>query len=368
MTEKNEKNTISTREYIVRFVLAAGLFVFGINIFSSAYFYEYPLFGIPLLGELLSAFVLGLIGFFLVPKYFMIVKNWVEGLVVLTTQKVVEDFWNQYMRRMEENRNQKRKENQKKESHKKKKKQMSEKLKDGILLDTSVLIDGRILEVSKTGFLLAPLIVPKFVIAELKLLADNKDDIKRKKGRRGLEMINQVKKKSKVLIVDLRAGEFNKDGNKTEDLQKNKTAPAKNHKKNGSGDEGVDEELLKLAREYRLRIMTLDYNLNKVAEASNIQVLNLNKLAESLKPDFIPGEKLTIDLVQKGKEKGQGVGYLKDGTMVVVADSSSLIGSKVEVEVVKLLQTEAGKMVFSEKVKQSPVQADVAVSAPNPRK
>lgn len=301
---------------IARIVLGAFLFIGGFTYSNTTYFQEFPLFGVPFLAEFMLATIAALFGFYLIPRYLLSIKNWIEELVVNTTYNLVTDFWNQYTKRMEKNRRLREKERKKKN-----RKDLKERLKDGILLDTSILIDGRILEISKTGFITNQLVIPKFVINELHLLADNEDKIKRTKGRRGLDMINELKKHAKVTIF----------GNKT------------------THDE-VDKELVKVAKDCKLKLMTLDFNLNKVAKVSSIEVLNINELSEALKPAFVPGEKLKVKIVQEGKEKNQGIGYLSDGTMIVVSEAKDLVDEEVNVTVSKLIQTNAGKMIFGEKV------------------
>lgn len=299
---------------IVKIALGALFFIGGFTYSNTTYFQEFPLFGVPFLAEFMLASAAGLFGFHLVPLYFTKAKDWIEALVVKAIYNMVSDFWNEYSSRMEKSRRDRQKERKKRQ-----KKDLKELLKDGILLDTSILIDGRILEIAKTGFITAKLLIPKFVINELHLLSDNEDSVKRKKGRRGLDMINELKKHTKVVIF----------GNKT------------------SHDE-VDKELVKVAKECKVPLMTLDFNLNKVATVSGIQVLNINELSESLKPAFVPGDKLKIKIVQEGKEKNQGLGFLDDGTMVVVSDGKDHVDEELNVVVSKLIQTNAGKMVFSD--------------------
>lgn len=301
---------------IVKIVLGALFFILGFTYSNTSYFQEFPLFGVPFLAEFLLATMTGLFGFYLLPRYFLKVKYWAEELIVNTTYNMASDFWNQYTAKMEASRKIREKERKKRD-----KKDIKDRVKNGILLDTSMLIDGRVLEVAKTGFLLNNLIIPKFVINELHLLADNKDDIKRKKGRRGLDMINELKKHAKVIVVG--------EGTHVE----------------------VDKALVTLAKENKLRLMTLDFNLNKVAKVSGVEVLNINDLGEALKPAYVPGDTLNIKIVQKGKEKGQGLGYLPDGTMIVVSEGEDLVEETVDVVVAKLIQTTAGKMVFTELIK-----------------
>ncbi len=193
-----------------------------------------------------------------------------------------------------------------------------------ILVDTSVIMDGRITALAATGFIGGTLVIPRSVIGELQFLADNADADKRSRARNGLDVVNELQKMEGVEV------EILQDGSKAE--------------------EGVDERLLSLAKQHSAVICTLDYNLNKVAVVEGIQVLNINELAQSLRMSHLPGERMLIELQQKGQDSHQGVGYLPDGTMVVVEQSSNLIGQTVEVEVTRSLQTAAGKMMFAKRV------------------
>ena len=188
------------------------------------------------------------------------------------------------------------------------------------VLDTSVIIDGRILDIINTDFLEGELIVTEFVLEELQHIADSPDDLKRERGRRGLDVINQIKESDKIKLTVL-----NKD--------------YKNIKE-------VDAKLLKLAMDLGAKVFTNDYNLNKVADVQGIPILNINDLANSLKPVVIPGEKMEIEVIKKGKGKNQGVGYLEDGTMVVVEDGQDLIDQTIKAKVTSVLQTSAGRMIF----------------------
>lgn len=189
------------------------------------------------------------------------------------------------------------------------------------LLDTSAIIDGRILDVCRTGFLEGELVVPGFVLEELRHLADSHDDLVRAKGRRGLDVLNTLKKDSRIPV---RIERFNHEGS-TE----------------------VDEQLLTSAKEMGACILTNDYNLAKVAAIRNITVLNVNDLANALKPVALSGEEMMVRIIKEGKESGQGVGYLEDGTMVVVEDGGRFKGQDVGVVVTSVLQTSAGRMVFA---------------------
>jgi uncharacterized protein YacL len=193
-----------------------------------------------------------------------------------------------------------------------------------ILLDTSVIIDGRIADVCRTGFIQGELIVPLFVLNELQHVADSADTLRRNRGRRGLEILRQLQEESPVPVrlVD-------------EDM------PAVRE---------VDDKLIALAKEMSAAILTNDYNLNRVAELQSVPVLNVNELANAVKTVLLPGESFTIHVLQEGKEYNQGVGYLDDGTMVVVEEGASYIGSTVGVIVNKVLQTAAGRMIFARPV------------------
>ena len=190
-----------------------------------------------------------------------------------------------------------------------------------VLIDTSILIDGRFLAVAKTGFINYSIRIPRSVIGELQLLADGGDDEKRTRARYGLDIAYSLQD---LENLDVKL------------LQDSTTA-----------SEGVDNRLLQLAKEYNGMIMTADYNLNKVAKVEGIEVLNINELVQSVRGSYLPGEKLMIEIIGNGSEKKQGVGHLPDGTMVVVENGESLIGSTVEVEFIRTLQTAAGKMMFA---------------------
>jgi rRNA-processing protein FCF1 len=201
------------------------------------------------------------------------------------------------------------------------------KAKDrAILVDTSVLMDGRITNIAATGFIGGTLVVPRSVIGELQLLADQADADKRARARHGLDVVSTLQ---------------GMDGVEVEILQDGSKAA-----------EGVDERLLSLAKQHKAVICTLDYNLNKVAIVEGITVLNINELAQSLRMQHLPGEQMMIELTQKGQDNHQAVGYLSDGTMVVVEQSIKYIGQTVLVEVTRSLQTAAGKMMFARRVER----------------
>lgn len=189
------------------------------------------------------------------------------------------------------------------------------------ILDTSIIIDGRIIDIAATGFLEPPFLVPNFVLREIQLISDSPDAIKRNRGRRGLDMLNQLQKRS-----DLEVKISYKDYTETRE---------------------VDQKLIRLAKEIGGFLVTNDFNLNKVAELQGVRVLNMNNLANALKPVVLPGEELELQVVKEGKDENQGIAYLEDGTMVVVEGGGKLIGKKVKINVTSVIQTNAGKMVFT---------------------
>ena len=198
-----------------------------------------------------------------------------------------------------------------------------------ILLDTCSIMDGRIIDVARTGIITAELIIPRSVVRELQLLADKADHEKRVRARKGLDNIRELQKMDSVSVVIVNDGLVD------------------------SG--GVDERLLELAQKYDAAIATTDYNLNKVAKVINVNVINVNELAQMLRAQLLPGETAEIELIQPGANREQAVGYLDDGTMVVVEDAKNQIGQKIKVEVVRSLQTEAGRMMFAKKVRPANV-------------
>jgi uncharacterized protein YacL len=190
-----------------------------------------------------------------------------------------------------------------------------------VLLDTSVIIDGRIADIGQTGFIMGELVVPRFVLTELQHVADSADRLRRNRGRRGLEILDTLLKdpNSAVRVTDM----------DVEDAFQ------------------VDDKLVLLAKNLHCPIMTTDYNLNRVAALQGVPVMNINELANAVKAVFLPGETMSIRVIQEGKEYNQGVGYLEDGTMVVVEDGRPCIGQNIEVHVTKVLQTAAGRMIFA---------------------
>ncbi|MVP02283.1 PIN/TRAM domain-containing protein [Paenibacillus lutrae] len=189
------------------------------------------------------------------------------------------------------------------------------------ILDTSVIIDGRIADICKTGFIEGTLVIPEFVLEELQHIADSSDLLKRNRGRRGLDILNKIQKELdvKVLIYE---GDF-------EEISE------------------VDSKLVRLAKVLQGKVITNDFNLNKVCELQGVSVLNINDLANAVKPVVLPGEEILVQVIKDGKEHGQGVAYLDDGTMIVVEGGRDFIGSLLEVMVTSVLQTSAGRMIFA---------------------
>jgi uncharacterized protein YacL len=196
------------------------------------------------------------------------------------------------------------------------------------ILDTSVIIDGRIADLSETGFLEGILIIPQFILQELQHIADSADSIKRNRGRRGLEILHKIQKR-----VDIQVEIIEQDFPKIPE---------------------IDAKLVELAKEIRAKLITNDFNLNKVAELQGVSVLNVNELANALKPVVLPGEEIEVQVLKEGKEYDQGIAYLDDGTMIVIDHAKKLIGKTVGVSVTSVLQTTAGRMIFGQLASKPP--------------
>jgi uncharacterized protein YacL len=190
-----------------------------------------------------------------------------------------------------------------------------------ILVDTSAIIDGRIADIARTGFIPGRLLIPRFVLNELQYVSDSADNLRRQRGRRGMEVLA--------------------------DLQKDPNIPVTITDIDVEGVREVDERLIVLARQLSCPILTNDYNLNRVAELQGVSILNINELANAVKAILLPGESLEMKIIQEGKEYGQGVGYMEDGTMVVVENGHKYIGKTITISVTKVLQTAAGRMIFA---------------------
>jgi len=207
------------------------------------------------------------------------------------------------------------------------------------ILDTSVIIDGRIADVCETGFIDGTLVIPQFVLKELQLVADSSDSMKRNRGRRGLDILQKIQKMAglEVVISDVDFPEVRE----------------------------VDLKLIELARSLQGKIVTNDFNLNKVAQLRGVDVLNVNELANSLKPVVLPGELMKVFILKEGKEYNQGVAYLDDGTMVVVDNARKMISKTIDIVVTSVLQTTAGKMIFGRYVESNTPQVSTTASAPS---
>ncbi len=305
---------------IIRAILGI-IFFAGGAFLSGGFSSNFQLFGDPALTRAFAAFLAGVFGVFAVPFLAEKIRYWFESLITATVAKTLAPWTKQVSKQVGKQIGKAVSSRRRKQENKETRKQ---KTNPSVILDTSVIIDGRLLDILKTGFLDAPLIVPQFVLDELQRIADSHNDLKRQRGRRGLEILDEMKR-DKETNLSVETGH----------------APSLRN-----GDD-VDKQLVQMAKKMKAKIATVDYNLNKAASVSGITILNINELANAVKTTVLPGEKLNIRVVQKGKEEGQGVGYLRDGTMVVVEEGSSLVGQTVEVEVSRILQTAAGRMVFA---------------------
>ena len=219
------------------------------------------------------------------------------------------------------------------------------------ILDTSVIIDGRIADIAETGFMDGTIVIPQFVLRELQLVADSADSMKRNRGRRGLDILQRIQK-----MPDLNVQILEDDFPHVRD---------------------VDMKLIELAKVYDCKIVTNDFNLNKVAQLHGVDVLNINELANALKPIVLPGETMRVFILKEGKEYNQGVAYLDDGTMVVVDNAKKMISKTIDISVTSVLQTTAGKMIFGrydervhavhDKPQERPKEAASSAAAPPPR-
>lgn len=287
---------------IIKTLLGAALA--GLAFFLVNRFVPFNLFGIPYLLTTLLSFVVGAFSILVLPLLGAAISAGVRRLVASAFRETFIEFWGAQSRRLRDLREPAK----------------AKSVLGGAILDTSVIIDGRILDIARTGFLMGRLIVPQFVLDELQRVADSKDDLRRKKGRRGLEVLKSLRE-SKQGGLEI-----------TTDL---------------SGEGDVDQKLIELAKSRKASLITVDFNLNRAAQVSGVKVLNINELANALKTLLVPGEAVAIEVISEGKEASQGVGYLEDGTMVVVENGHSLLGKKIEVEVTRALQTEAGRMIFA---------------------
>ncbi len=218
----------------------------------------------------------------------------------------------------------------KKPANKKRTVRKEKKIENGLFLDTSAIIDGRIFDVLNLGLLVSPVVILESILLELKHIADSQDAVKRERGRKGLEKLEKLKKAKKIKVIVL-------DGEEEKRFVK-------------EGVREVDEKLIKTAKRYRGRILTCDYNLEKKATIQGALAVNINGLANCLKVTAVPGEALHILVLHEGKDKTQGVGYLDDGTMLVIESGSTDIGKTINVVVSRVIQTTAGRILFAKKI------------------
>jgi len=302
-------------ENLFRLILALVLALVGFNFGNTEFFRTYPLFGVSYLAQILFVPAASLIGYYVVPALIYQLKSWFEFLIINTVVEIVSNFWELQSKKIQQQRREKQKVKADSERYK-----LDELLKTAVVLDTSVLIDGRIVELVRLNFLDMPLIVAQEVIDELHILSDSKETLKRQKGRRGLDIIRDLKRKTNIVVRPI---------------------------KNGSnGKAGVDKIMVKFCKDNNVKMATLDFNLTKVAEVEGIKVLNINALASSIKTVLLPGEEVAVKIIHEGKEKLQGIGYLQDGTMIVVEDAKDKVGQNIKAVVAKVIQSPAGIIIF----------------------
>lgn len=308
------------RNYIqpnARFLWSLGFATLAFILTRQFYFKDNPLLGFPYIGETLiegAVFaLLYLYGAIMIQNIGKWFENFVVRVLFQAYTRAYTEFWKIQTARLVEA--------IKKEQPPELSMIKVEFPPDSVVLDTSTIIDGRILGVIETGFMDNLILVPQNVLDELQHMADKSNDLKRQKGRRGLDTLKDIRRsvsKDKFRIVDL------------------KSAP-----------EDVDKSLVEFCKKNNCKLATVDFNLNKVGQVAGVRVLNINKLANEVKTNLLPGEMLHIKLVQTGKEENQAVGYLEDGTMIVIKNASAYVGETKDVIVEKVLQTSAGRMVFA---------------------
>ncbi|PIS23131.1 hypothetical protein COT49_01740 [candidate division WWE3 bacterium CG08_land_8_20_14_0_20_40_13] len=299
---------IEIRNNIIKFIISLA---FGVLAFFSArrwYFATNPLLEVSYFAETIIALIICAVSFFIFPILGKGLSGWIEETITKTVSLTLKKFIREQQLK-----------NKKKVAERKEEKERYQKYKGALFLDTSAIIDGRIVEVARAGFLLGKIVAPRFVLEEVQQVSDSSASLKRQRGRRGLDNVNELKKiigKNFSILETKNGGE-------------------------------VDKLLINYAKKYDAKLVTVDFNLNKLAKVSGITVLNVNDLASALTTVVLIGEKILVTIKQKGKEEDQGVGFLGDGTMVVVTGGQSFIGQEKEVEVTRVLQKEAGKMIFA---------------------
>jgi len=295
---------------LLHWVITAIVVLLSFYLSDSLYFKENPLFNVIFLAEILIALGFGLVYYFwflpLINTIGKFINEWVIKTVRSAVYIVVEDIVSRY-----ENRNQ----------QKAPQTNDLDKIAKPLVLDTSAIIDGRVIELILTRIFDNSVIVPSIVIEELKHIADSTDKLRKERGRRGLDYLERLQKSK----IDYQIIENGSDGYKD-----------------------VDQDIVRFVKRTNARLATCDVNLSKSAKARKISVINVNEISDLLKPPMLPGDKIVINLVQKGKSKDQSVGYLEDGTMIVVESAKQYIGQDKEVVICRFLQTKSGKMYFAE--------------------
>lgn len=296
-------------QVIIRLILGVAFGAAGYYLANT--FFNPPEPGVRLGGRVIAAILAGGAGIFLVPLVTRWVSHWSSVFADRVAKEVISQLRIPSVPSIPRIPNPVRRSRNKEES----------RWVNPMLADTSALIDGRILGVVESGFLFGTLIVPNFVLSELQHIADSGSDLKRGRGRRGFEVLEEIKKSKNVKTVVYDTGQ--------------------------SGLKNIDDRLLKLAKGWKAKIITTDFNLNKVASVSGVGILNLNELSNSVKTPLIPGEEINVKVVAEGKEKDQGVAYLPDGTMIVIEGGIRHVGKNVRATVSRALQTAAGRMIFA---------------------
>ena len=289
-------------QYAIRFVLGVIFAVIGYNLSLS--FFSIDDQAVRTMMQIGSVLVFGAVGVFLVP----LVSQWIRYWSSVFAQRVASEVATQLPRI--------------RRTRSGKKKTEKNAYINPIVVDTSALIDGRVADVVESGFLYGTLIVPRFVLSELHHIADASNTLRRGKGRRGLEVLEKLKK-SKLITTKINS----------ESIPEEKD---------------IDDKLVALAKSIKGKILTTDFNLNKVATVTGVKVLNVNELVNAIKSALIPGEVVEVKIIQEGKEKNQGLAYLEDGTMIVIEGGRSLVGKTIPVKVSRELQTAAGRMIFAQ--------------------
>lgn len=295
----------------VIFRVVAAVLSFFVGILFSREFFTYLPIKIPVVSEVVFGLFFAGLGIYLYPKIAPVITKGFSKLIVDFSRRVANEVINQArLPQMLDRIEMPTLPGQAK----------AEKYLNPMVLDTSAIIDGRIASIAESGFLYGTLIVPRFVLAELQHIADSDEAIRRNRGRRGFEVLDELKKNKLVKVKVIEGKDL--DGKQ------------------------VDDRLLNLARNLKAKIVTTDFNLNKVASTMDVKTLNVNELVNAIKSPMLPGEPIEVKVVQEGKEKNQGVGYLPDGTMIVVENGATYLGEKVEAVVSRVLQTVAGRMIF----------------------